>query len=126
MAAHHRHVARIVEDPIFLFVSRIMFFIDNDQPQFLEGQKERRPRPCHNPHRALGNLPPDALPGAGGKVGMPFGRLCPETIMEPVEKLLCQRDFRQENQHLLALLDRLGNGFEINLGLARSGHAIEQ
>ncbi len=57
---------------------------------------------------------------------MPFGRLGPKTIVEPVEKLLCQRDLRQENQHLLALLDRLGNGFEINLGLTRSGHAIEQ
>ena len=126
MAAHHCHVARIVENTVFLFVSRVMFFIDDNQSQFLEGQKKRRPRARHNPHRALGNLPPDALPGAGCKVGMPFGRLCPKTIVEPVEKLLCQRDLRQENQHLLALLDRLGNGFEINLGLARSGHAIEQ
>ncbi len=40
MATHHGHIARIVENAVFLFVSRIMFFIDDDQPQFLEGQEK--------------------------------------------------------------------------------------
>ena len=118
MAAHHGHIAGIVENPVFLLVGRVMFFINDDQAEFAERQEKRRPRPRYNPHRTFRNLPPDALAGARRKIGMPFGGLCPETIMESVEKLLGERDFRQENQHLLALLYRLGDRFKINFRFA--------
>lgn len=126
MAAHHRHVAGIVENPVLLLVGRVVFFIDDDQPQFLEGQEKRRPCARHNPHGPFRDLPPDTLAGARRKVGMPFSGLCPEPVMETVEKLLGQRDFGQENQHLPALLDRLGDRFEINFRFARTGHAVEK
>ena len=46
--------------------------------------------------------------------------------MEALEKLLCQGDFGQKNQHLLSLLDRFCHRFEINFCLAGTGHAIQQ
>ncbi len=57
---------------------------------------------------------------------MPFGGLCAKAVVKAVEKLLGQRDFRQENQHLPARIQRLGDRFKINLRLARPRHTIEQ
>ena len=57
---------------------------------------------------------------------MPFGRPGAETRGKPVEKLRGQRDFRQQHESLAALPQDFGDGLEINLRLARSGHAFEQ
>ena len=57
---------------------------------------------------------------------MPFGRPRAETGGEAVEKLAGQRDLRQEHQRLALLPQGFGDRLEIDLGLARSGHALEQ
>ena len=57
---------------------------------------------------------------------MPFGRPRAETGGEAVEKLRGQRDLRQEHERLALLPQSFGDRLEIDLGLARSGHALEQ
>ena len=57
---------------------------------------------------------------------MPFGRLCAEAVLEALEKGVRQRDFRQQDQHLPALVERRGDRLEIDLGLARAGDAVDQ
>ena len=57
---------------------------------------------------------------------MPFGRPCAEARGEAIEKLRGQRNLRQEHKRLAFLPQRLGDRLEINLGLARSRHALEQ
>lgn len=42
--AHHRHVARIIEDAIFLLVSGIVLLIDDDEAEIFERQEQRRAR----------------------------------------------------------------------------------
>ena len=49
-----------------------------------------------------------------------------EACLEPAEKRFGQRDFGKENQALTVLPQRLCNRLEIDFGLARSGHAVEQ
>ena len=42
---HHRHVARVVDDAIFLFEGTVMFLVHNDQAERGERQKKRRALP---------------------------------------------------------------------------------
>ena len=37
LSAHHRHVARMIDHAFFLLIGGIMFFIDNDEPEFGKG-----------------------------------------------------------------------------------------
>ena len=57
---------------------------------------------------------------------MPGDRLAAEAGGEAGQEGLGQRDFGEQDQRLLALPDRLGDRLEIDLGLARSGDAVEQ
>ena len=126
MAAHHRHVAGIVEDPVLLLVGGVVLLVDDDQAELLERQEQRRACARHHPRRALGDLPPDALAHARRQVGMPFGGLGAETVLEPFEEGVGERDLRQQDQDLMAFLQRRRHGFEIDFRLARPGHAVEQ
>ncbi len=57
---------------------------------------------------------------------MPGNRLAAEARLEPLEERLSERDFRKQDERLLALAKALGDGLEIDLGLARSGDSVEQ
>ena len=103
-----------------------MLFVDDDEAEFGEWQKEGRARADDHPRLAARRRRPDALALALGQPGMPFGRPRAETSREPVEKLRGERDLRQEHERLAPLPQRFGDRLEIDLGLARSGHALEQ
>ena len=53
----HRHVARVVDHPVFLFEGGFMFFIDHDQPQILERQEQGGARADHDFGIAQGGGP---------------------------------------------------------------------
>ena len=57
---------------------------------------------------------------------MPQHRRRAEPLLEAVEEILGQRDLGQQDEHLPPHPQRLRNGFEIGLGLARSGNPVEQ
>jgi hypothetical protein len=57
---------------------------------------------------------------------MPGHRLTAETGGEASQERLGQRDLGQQDEYLPALPNGLGNRLEIDLGLARSGDAVEQ
>ena len=124
--ANDGHVAGIIEDAILLLVGRIMLFIDNDQAKLGKGQEERRARAGNHTHLARHHLPPDLFACARREIGMPLGGLGTETILKPLQKARRQCDFRQQDQHLLAALQRLGHRLEIDLGLTGTRHAIDQ
>ncbi len=92
MATHHRHVARIVEDAVFLLVGRVVFLVDDDQAKLLERQEQRRTRAGDDTHAALRHLPPDPFPHPRRQVGMPFARLGAKALLEAFEKGMRQRD----------------------------------
>ncbi len=103
-----------------------MFFVDDDQPQILERQEQSRTGPGNHPHLSRHDAAPDLFADTGGKIRMPFGRLCPEPLLEPIEKARRECDFRQQDQNLLVLSERLGNRLEIDFRLAGPGDAIDQ
>ncbi len=57
---------------------------------------------------------------------MPGYRFAAEAGGEAGEKRFGQRDLGQQDKHLLALPNCLGNRLEIDFGLARAGDAVEQ
>ncbi len=57
---------------------------------------------------------------------MPFGRPGAEAGREAVEELRGQRNFGHQYQRLLPAPHAFGHRLEIDLRLARSGHAVEQ
>ena len=124
--AHHGHVARRIGHAVLLLVGRVMLLIDDDQPQLLERQIQRRARAGDNAHIALGHLPPDFLAHFRRKVRMPFARLGAEPVLKALDEGGGQGDFRQQDQRLFPGVKRGGDGFEIDFGFARAGHAVEK
>ena len=58
---------------------------------------------------------------------MPLGGAAAEALLEPLQELVGQRDFGQQDQHLrMGLAQRLRDRLEIDLGFARAGDAIQQ
>ena len=124
--AHHRHVARVIDDALFLLVGVLVLFIDDDEAESRKGQEQRRTRAHHDArlpahHGAIG-----AFAFAQRQIGMPFHRAAAEAGLEAVEKLHRQRDLGQQDQRLTAVDERFGHRFEIGFGLARTGDAVEQ
>ena len=126
MAAHHRHVAGIVEDAVLLLVGEVVLLIDDDEAEIGEGQEQRRARADHDPDRAVGDAAPDPLAHPRRHLGMPLAGPRPEARREALEEPGGERDLRDEHQHLPALAERFGNRLEIDLGLARAGDAVEE
>ena len=57
---------------------------------------------------------------------MPGDGLAAEARLEALEEGLGQRDFGKQDERLAALAQAFGDGFEIDLGLARAGDPVEQ
>ena len=125
--AHHRHVARVVDDAVLLLVGALVLLVDDDRGRGRRkagrGPSAPRPRP------ALRRSPPRPRRARAGAAVSPechsAGR-APKRVGEAVEELRGQRDFRQEHERLPILPQRLGDRLEIDFGLARAGHAFEQ
>ena len=124
--AHHRHVARVIVNAVFLLVGLVVLFIDDDQAEIGKGQKQGRTRADNGLHFVICNGAPRARAFARRKLRVPFRRAHAEAFRETIEELRGERDFRHQDQHLLAAPDRLGHGLKIDFGLSRAGDAVDQ
>ncbi len=126
MAAHHRHVARMIMHAVVLLVGLVVLLIHHDEPEIGIGQKQRRARADHDRGFSGRNRGPVAGARARGQLRMPFDRPHTEALREPIEELAGERDLRHQDQRLLAPPDDFGHRLEIDLGLAGAGDAVEQ
>ncbi len=124
--AQHGHVAGVVEGAVLLLVRSVVLLVDDDEPEVGEGQEQRRAGADDEPRLAGGDGRPGAAAGGLGHARVPLGRAGAEAGLDPVEELDRERDLRQEHQRLTALRQRLGDGLEVDLGLARAGDAVQQ
>ena len=124
--AHHRHVAGVVDDAFVLLEAGVVLLVDDDQPQVAIGQEQRRPRAddqlCASP-RSTG---PPVAPALRLERSECHSAAPPKRAAETVEPVGGQRDLGQQDQHLSVRPQRRGDGFEIDLGLAGPGDAVEQ
>ena len=124
--ADHRHVAALIVDAVVLLEARIVLLVDDDQPEILERQEQRRP--CADDHARLAgrHRRPDAAAITRRQRRMPLDGWRTEPPLEPPEELAGQRDLRQHDQRLSATRERPRDGLEVDLGLAGAGDAVEQ
>ncbi len=103
-----------------------MLLIDDDQAQVVERKEQGRARARHHPNLAFGRPTPDAGAAARRQLGMPFGGRGAKAFCKAVPELRGQRDLGHQDQHLPARGQNFGDRLEIDLGLARTGHALQQ
>ncbi len=126
MSAHHRHVPGVVLDAFFLLEARFMGLVDDDQAKVGVGQEQRGARTHDNPRFAAGNCTPCPTALRRAKVAVPGYRFAAEPGCEASKEGLGQRDLGEQDKDLHTLPNRLGDGLEIDFGLARTGDAVEQ
>ena len=125
--AHHRHVARVIVHAVLLLVGGIVLLIDDDQAEIGVGQKQRRARADDDLHFVRRQPPPRcARACAAQSCECHSAGRTPKRCGEAIEELRGERDFRHQDQRLLAAPDRFGDGLEIDFGLAGAGDAVDQ
>ncbi len=103
-----------------------MRFVDDDQAERCVRQEQSRARADRHLGLAAGNRAPGAAALRRAKARMPGDGGAAEARLEALEERLGQRDFGQQDERLLVVAQGLGDRFEIDFGLARSGDAVEQ
>ena len=118
----------MIGDAFFLLVGLVVFFIDHDQLQLAERQEQRRARADNDARPARRHFTPHTAARGGASRRVPLCGDGSETLFEARRHRLRQRNLGQQDEHLRLRVatQRLGDGFEIDLGLARPGDTIEQ
>src|SRR5438876_7562029 len=114
-----------------LLVGMLVFLVHNDEAERIDRREDRRARADDDAGTALADLVPLVMPLAGGKMAVQDGdqRLQlpgTEPGLEAFNRLGRQRNFRHEHNGPLALLERVGDGLEIDFRLAAAGGAVKE
>ena len=131
LAAHDGHVARVVARRFLLLVGVLVFLVHDDEPERFDRREDGRARADDDAGAALADLVPFVVAFAGGQMAVQHGderlqRAGAEARLEPLDGLRRERDFRHEHDGALALFERVGDGLQINLGLAAAGDAVQE
>ena len=125
LGAHHGDVAGVVGDAFFLLEARLVRLVDDDQAEPGIGEEERGAGADDDLRLAGGDRPPGAAALRLPEARMPGHGIAAEAGGEALEEGLGQGDFGEEDERLLCLPDSLGDGLEIDFGLARTGDPVE-
>ena len=93
--------------------------------QIGEGQEQRRTRADDDLCGPARHRPPRGAALRRAQIAVPRHGRAAEARLKPRQPRCRQRDFGEQHQRLPATAQRRGNGFEIHLGLARSGDTVE-
>ena len=131
LAAHNGDVARVVAGRLLLLVGMLVLLVHDDQAERFDGGEDGRARADGDARAALANLVPLVVPLAGGQMAVQhrhqrLQRAGAEPRLEALDGLRRERDFRHEDNRALALLQGVGDGLQIDLGLAAAGDAVEE
>jgi hypothetical protein len=103
-----------------------VLLVDDDQAEVGEGQEEGRAGADDEAGLAGGGGLPEAPALAAADAGMPFGGPRAEAGGDAVEEGAGERDLGQQDQGLAAGAQAVGDGLEVDLGLARAGDAAQE
>ena len=124
--AHHRDVARVIVDAILLLEAGFVRLVDDDRAEVGIGQEQRRARADDDLRFAACDRMPGAAALGRAQAAVPRHRLAAEARRETREHGFGERDFGKQDERLLARVDRSGDRFHIDFGLARPGDAVEE
>ena len=124
--AHHGDVAPVVARRLLLFVTRVVFLIDNHHSQVREGSEYRRACSQHHFGFAAANSPPFLVALVFGQGAVQKRHL----RAEPGQELRLhgggEGNFRHQHQSRAADFEAAGNQPEINFRLPAARYPMEE
>src|SRR5258708_7768117 len=129
LRAHDCDVAPVVPGSFFLFVTVLLFFIDNDQPEILERRKNRRPCSHNHARLAVPHTPPFSRPLyiAQRRVQYRYAlklRPKPRAALPPDPQR--QRNLGDQHDRRLPPRQRLLYRAQIHFRFPAAGYAVQQ
>ena len=132
LAAHHGHVAGVVARRLLLLVGMLVLLVHDDQAQRLDRREDGRAGADDDAGAALADLVPFVVALAGGQMAVQHGHQGLERCREQKRALkrstVCgvREISGTSTMAPLALRQRVGDGLQVDLGLAAAGDAVEQ
>src|SRR5260370_12267292 len=129
LRAHDCDVAPVISGSFLLFVTVLVFFIDNDQPEILERRKTRRPRSHNHARLTVPHTPPfsRSLHVAQRRVQYRYAlKLCPKPRAALPPDPQRQRNLGDQNDRRLPSRQRLLYRAQIHFRFPAAGYAVQQ
>ena len=126
LAAHDRHVPRRVARRLRLLVARLVFLVDDDEPEVPERREECRPRPYRDLHLAVVDPVPLVEPFPVRQAAVQDAEFVAEPGPEAAHGLRRQRNLRHQHDRGLPECKRHRDGLKVHLGFSGVGHAEQQ
>ena len=131
LCAHDGDIARVVAGGFLLLVGVLVFLIHNDESKRINGRKDGGARPDDDAGAALPYLVPFIMALARGEMAVQHGderlqRAGAEAGLEAFDGLRREGNLRHEHDGALPLPQRVRNGLEVYLRLARAGDAVQE
>ena len=126
LAAHEGEIARVVADPVLLLVAGVVLFVDHDQSGVGQRGEYRRAGADHHARFAAPGRGPYACALAVGQARVQRVHGYAQARAEAGQGLRGQADLRHQHQRLAPARQAVGDGLQVDLGLAAAGHAFEQ
>ena len=122
----HRHAARVVARVALVLVGGSCSSSTTTRPTFASGANTAERGPTQTRASPRRRRSPLVVALAVGELRVQDGDGVAEALHEPRDDLRRQRDLGDEHDHVAAGGERLGRRAQVDLGLARAGHAVQQ
>ena len=109
-----------------LLVGEVLLLVHHHQPELRDRREDRRARPHHHARLAAPHALPLLVPLGAAQTRMQDRRALAEALGHFAGEGGDERDLGHQQQHRSARLEGGLRGAQIDLGLARSGHPLEQ
>ncbi len=123
--AHQRHVARVVAHALLLLERSVVLFVDDHHADPGQRREHRRPRADHDAGLAARDGPLSHAPLDVAERAVQHHYTPGEAPAEARGQLRRERDLRHQHQRLPSERQRLRDRLQVDLGLARPGHAVQ-
>jgi hypothetical protein len=121
------HAARVVAwIALVLLVGGIVLLVDDDQPEVAQRRQHGGARADADARLAGAQARPLVVALARRELRVQDGDRVAEARHEARDDLRRQRDLRHEHDHVAPVGERRRGGAQVNLGLARAGHAVQE
>ena len=103
-----------------------MFLVDQNQSQIGKWGKQRRPRSDHHGNLAPRRPFPLIIAFSRRETGIQKRDLIAKSPVKPHHRLICQRNFRDQQNHLLSIPQDTRHQLHVDFCLSTSRNAVNQ
>ena len=121
-----RHPAGVVARIGLVLVGSVVLLVDDDHPQVGHGGKDGRPGSHDDARLAGGDATVLGAPASGAETAVQHGHGAAEPRGEPRRDLRRECDLGNEHDRAATELERVLDQAQIDLGLARPRHAVDE